>query len=268
MCACGLPARACAPAGAHTVLSETKMLQPMKKLDPSSIYVLVACEESQAECLAFRERGFRAFSCDLQPCRRGGHPEWHIKGDVSPYLKGETNFKTQDGTIHNVPRWTLILSHPPCTYLCKVGSPWLYQEPLSHIKTDNGWRQFNAVRWQNLRHARHFFLECLNAVAPYVAVENPLPMGVADLPQPTCFASPHWFGSRWQKKTLYWTKNLPPLMATKEYPNPKSLTHCSRGKYRSRTAPELAKAIAQQWGDWILENDPDDGDTITVVRKS
>ena len=28
--------------------------------------VLVACEESQAVCIAFRSRGHRAFSCDIQ----------------------------------------------------------------------------------------------------------------------------------------------------------------------------------------------------------
>ena len=46
--------------------------------------VLIACEESQAECMAFRNLGHNAFSCDLQPCRKGGQPEWHIKDDVRP----------------------------------------------------------------------------------------------------------------------------------------------------------------------------------------
>lgn len=41
--------------------------------------VLVACEESQAVCLAFRKLGHKAFSCDLQECS-GGHPEYHFKG--------------------------------------------------------------------------------------------------------------------------------------------------------------------------------------------
>ena len=35
--------------------------------------VIVACEESQAVCIAFRERGREAYSCDIQPCS-GGHP--------------------------------------------------------------------------------------------------------------------------------------------------------------------------------------------------
>ena len=43
--------------------------------------VLVACEESQAVCLAFRKLGHNAFSCDLQECS-GGHPEYHFKGNM------------------------------------------------------------------------------------------------------------------------------------------------------------------------------------------
>lgn len=49
--------------------------------------VIVACEESQAVCIAFREQGHEAYSCDLQDCS-GGHPEWHIKGDALEILRG------------------------------------------------------------------------------------------------------------------------------------------------------------------------------------
>lgn len=61
--------------------------------------VLVACEESQAVCTAFRERGHEAWSCDIQECS-GGHPEWHICGDVIPVLNGDCTFITQDGHTH------------------------------------------------------------------------------------------------------------------------------------------------------------------------
>lgn len=37
------------------------------------------------------------------------------------------------------------------------------------------------------------------------------------------------------------------------YSDPKSYVYCSRGKYRSRTFPQLAKAIAEQWGQYILD---------------
>ena len=61
--------------------------------------VLVACEESQRVCIEFRKRGHEAFSCDIQD-ESGGHPEWHIKGDVIPLLNGNCEFQTCDGIMH------------------------------------------------------------------------------------------------------------------------------------------------------------------------
>lgn len=68
--------------------------------------VLVACEESQRVCIAFRKRGHIAYSCDIKPCS-GGHPEWHIEGDVRVPIKEDN--------------WDLIIAHPPCTYLSLAG---------------------------------------------------------------------------------------------------------------------------------------------------
>ena len=58
--------------------------------------VLIACEESQTVCKAFRARGHEAYSCDIQ-AESGGHPEWHIKGDVLPLLNGDCHFMTRGG---------------------------------------------------------------------------------------------------------------------------------------------------------------------------
>nr|UVY59464.1 MAG: hypothetical protein [Bacteriophage sp.] len=41
--------------------------------------ILIACEESQIVCKAFRSKGFEAYSCDIQE-PSGRHPEWHILG--------------------------------------------------------------------------------------------------------------------------------------------------------------------------------------------
>lgn len=49
--------------------------------------MLIACEESQRVCGAFRAKGHEAYSCDIQE-PSGGHPEWHILGDVLPILRG------------------------------------------------------------------------------------------------------------------------------------------------------------------------------------
>ena len=204
--------------------------------------VLIACEESQAETMAFRQIGHRAFSCDIKPCRRGTPPEWHIQGDVLPILDGVTTFTTQDGTQHTIDHWDLIIAHPPCTYLCKVGSVWMRPNGVLDEK-----------RYQEMLLARSFFFRCLRAKAHYVAVENPLPMALAQLPKPSFFIQPSWFGVKYTKKTLYWVKNLPPLMPTVIYPNPKQFVRNSRGHYRARTFPQVAEAMASQWSQYILD---------------
>lgn len=216
--------------------------------------VLIACEESQTECKAFRALGHNAFSCDIQRCSRHGHPEWHICGDVSPFLAGRTAFYVMTGERHNVGHWDLIIAHPPCTYLCKLSSVQLRKNADCWRFTATGWQGVNCDRFEKMQAARAFFLTCLNACAPYVAVENPLPMRMANLPPATCYAAPSWFGVKYTKKTLYWLRNLPPIIGGQQHPTPKSFVNCSRGKYRSRTFPQLADALARQWSAYILDD--------------
>ena len=216
--------------------------------------VLIACEESQAECKAFRDLGHNAFSCDLQPCRISANPDWHIQGDVTPYLQGVTVFTTQSGIKCAVNRWDLIIAHPPCTYLSKVGSPWMYKNADKLISHHGEYIMVNSTRFTQMKRARQFFFECLSASAPYLAVENPIPMALAELPRPSFFACPSWFGVKYTKKTLYWVKNLPPIMAEVEHPNPKCYVRSSRGKYRSRTFPQYADGIARQWSQYIIND--------------
>ncbi len=229
----------------------TQIQTPMrgKKLN-----VLIACEESQAECKAFRDLGHNAYSCDIKPCRKGGNPYWHILGDVTPLLQGDPAFFTQAGTLRRVSQWDLIIAHPPCTYLCKVSSVHLYKEPTTSCYINGEIIIANYDRVENLKKAREFFFECLSANAHYVAVENPIPMALAKLPRPSCYIEPSWFGVKYTKKTLYWLKNLPPIMPEIEYPNPKCFVRASRGHYRSRTFPEVAAAIAKQWSSYILDD--------------
>lgn len=60
--------------------------------------VLVACEESQTVCKAFRERGHEAYSCDIQE-PSGGHQEWHILGDAMKAIEGG-QIVTMDGKAY------------------------------------------------------------------------------------------------------------------------------------------------------------------------
>lgn len=203
----------------------------MKKLR-----VLIACEESQTECLAFRQFGCEAYSCDLQPCS-GGHPEWHIQGDcLDAFHPGMMT--TQAGTQLCTGEWDLIISHPPCTYLSKA-SP-----DNSPERIEAGYR------------AAEFFFACLDAPAKYVAVENPIPKARFGLPRPDFACNPYDFGEPWSKKTLFWLRNLPPLMYT--YTGDKrvkSWVHCTRGsKKRSKAFASIANAMAEQWT-YFIRND-------------
>lgn len=232
--------------------------------------VLVACEESQEVCKAFRERGHRAFSCDIQECS-GGHPEWHIKADVrqvltdcawicsfDPDIPDEMfgTFKTQDGKWHNLPpRWDLLIAHPPCTYISNAGARWLYP---------NG--QLDYDRWQRGREGAKFLAYFLNTPCDKIAVENPIPTKIFHIPPYTQVIQPYEYGHPYSKKTCLWLKNLPKLQPTEivsdHIPYVSSSTYkkthdkrfigASRkggsSKSRSKTFTGIARAMATQWG--------------------
>ena len=162
--------------------------------------VLVACEESQAVCIAFRKLGHEAYSCDTQECS-GGHPEWHIKGDVLPLINGNKPFITMDGDLHAiVGTWDLLIAFPPCTYLTNAGSVRL------RIKGE-----INKERMAKAIEAKAFFMRFLEADCQKICVENPTPGKIHQLPQYTQAIQPWWFGHPYTKRTCLRLKNLPPL---------------------------------------------------------
>lgn len=203
------------------------------------INVLIACECSQVEAKAFRRLGFTAYSCDLQTSY-GGHPEWHIVGDVLPLLQGRSLFfHTEDGLERWVYRWHIIIAHPPCTYLCQVGAA-----PRAYSDTPV------AMHYRTLMaDAAEFFRACLAADAPFVAVENPRPSPLAGLPRHSWICYPNKFGSRWTKRTHWWLRNLPPLLPMQgENFTRSSAASNRRGQKRSESFVEVAEAMASQWG--------------------
>lgn len=227
--------------------------------------VLIACEESQTVCKAFRERGHEAFSCDIQE-QSGGHPEWHINGDALKVLNGCCTFKTEDGKTHcQGTRWDLIIAHPPCTYLtnCATRSHSIRMTPLSKINE----------RTQQRIEAMNFFMKIANAECDHIAIENPV--GVMN----TCYRSPdqtihpYMFASSTKDKDNYvtkatclWLKGLPKLITgislkpdnAELYglrPNGRAYTWEEKlcraggaGKARSKTFAGIATAMADQWG--------------------
>lgn len=126
--------------------------------------VLIACEESQEVCKAFRARGHEAYSCDVQE-PSGGYPEWHIMQDVIPLLNGLCSFKTMDGIEHSIDgKWDLIIAHPPCTRLCNSGQRWLYW----------GDEEYRLKKKKEKEEAIDFFLKFTKADCPRIAIENPM----------------------------------------------------------------------------------------------
>lgn len=226
--------------------------------------VLIACEESQVVCKAFREKGHRAFSCDIQECS-GGHPEWHILGDVLPILNGDCELKLQDGSIDKQSgRWDLIIAHPPCTYLTNGGAVRLFRNEKKQFGSYGEFQMVNVERLKLGIKARDFFMSILNADCDKIALENPIPMSIYVLPQNDQAIQPYMFGEPYSKKTYLWLKGLLPLLPTEilsEYqplinggggrldrPNYKGKKFAEGGKARSKTFPGIAKAMADQWG--------------------
>lgn len=144
---------------------------------------LIACEESQRVCTAFRARGWQAFSCDVQECS-GGHPEWHIKQDVIPLLNGCCSFYTEDGKKHSiVGKWDLIIAHPPCTRLCNSGQRWMYW----------GDETYREKKRKEQQEAVEFFMYFVNANCDKIAIENPMGIMSTLYRKPDCIYNPYDF---------------------------------------------------------------------------
>ena len=216
--------------------------------------VLIACEESQRVCMAFRERGHNAFSCDIQE-PSGGHPERHILGDALKAIQGG-QIVTMDGVTHDIPKWDLLIAHPPCTYLSNAGACRLYPRK----------GELNHERYEKGLNAKAFFMQFYNANCERIAVENPVPSRVFELPKYTQIIQPYEHGHPYTKKTCLWLKGLPKLKPT-YIVEPKGGYVCGNSeiwkrqaakgevigkerdaKYRSKTFEGIAQAMAEQWG--------------------
>ena len=200
--------------------------------------ILIACEESQEVCKAFRAKGHHAWSCDILPCS-GGHPEWHIPRDIIETLG------------HTIGFWDLMIAHPPCNYLSHAGARWLYPKKGMGL---------NKERYKKGVKAKEFFMQLWQSDIGKIAIENPMPSPVYQLPEKTQVIQPYQYGHSVQKKTFLWLKNLPLLQPTKlvnrgEFVRYRGIPHSKwfmdkwdNAKARSKTFPGIAKAMVEQWG--------------------
>ena len=204
--------------------------------------ILVACEESQEVCKAFRALGHEAYSCDIVPCS-GGHPEWHLQVDALEMLK-----------LH----WDMIIAFPPCTYMTNAGAVRMRVKGV-----------IVQERFEKAMAAKDFFLRFYHADCPKIAIENPTPMKIVGLPPYSQVIQPYYFGHSYSKRTCLWLKGLPPLMPTEivfdHEPFVNGGCKDSHGNYRrfqgrkergpkvrSKTFPGIAAAMAAQWGSWYI----------------
>ena len=198
--------------------------------------VLIACEFSGIVRDAFSERGHDAWSCDVLTTESKGK---HIQDDVLNHLDKD---------------WDLLIAHPPCTYLSRAGARWLYPKA----------GQLNLIRYEKGLKGKEFFMQLLNAPIEKIAIENPTPFKIFNLPKPTQAVQPYEFGHNFSKRTLLWLKNLTQLKPTDMVNDYKPLLPSNTGgkkrgqksssgfvhnaKDASKTFIGIAKAMAEQWG--------------------
>lgn len=200
--------------------------------------ILVACEESQAVTIELRNLGHEAYSADIIECS-GGHPAWHIRGDVLSILNND---------------WDMIIAFPPCTHLSAAGAPsW-------KAKQADG-RQQSAI---------DFVYKIRDSKCALIAIENPTGRLNTAWRKPDQIINPFQFGDPFKKRTCLWLKGLPKLKDTNlvepEYHYTSNSTQggllkdgtrrksklpifkaWDSAKDRSKTFPGIAKAMAEQW---------------------
>lgn len=215
------------------------------------VKVLIACEESQTICKAFRELCHEAYSCDILECS-GGHPEWHIKDDVLNHINKE---------------WDLIIAHPPCTFLSRAGCRWLFPKG-----------KLNQERYKKGLQAKEFFMNFYNLNCKYIAIENPHPHKIFEMPKESQIIQPYEYGHKVTKRTFLWLKGLPKLKTTnivepEYYIDKKGIRHSIlsgwSSKRKSKTFEGIAIAMAKQWSCYIAsqENKKQKEDGIPPTSK-
>ena len=222
----------------------------MKK--PSDIYILFGCEESQECTIAFREKGFNAFSNDIKPCS-GNHPEWHLQMDVFEAIK--------------LRKWDCGVFFPDCTYIT-ISAEWAYKNPPYHQKIGSD-ILVGEERRQARKQAIEFAKRIYNSEIPILGMENPVGVLSTNFKKPNQIIQPYQFGNNASKKTCLWLKGLPILKHT-TYIEPRLVNGKQRwgnqtdsgqnnvppsknqASIRSKTYTGIAQAMATQWGSFLL----------------
>lgn len=219
-------------------------------MEQKTLTVLVGCEESQAIANEFRKLGHEAYSCDLKPCS-GGHPEYHLQMDVFEAIEGGL-LLTQSGDLIIVDKWNLGMFHPDCTYLTISANKWYKDQPERKSGVLVG-----AARREARKKAIKFFMDLYNCPIEHIGIENPIGVMSSAFQKPDVVLQPWMFGHGETKATCLWLKNLPVITPTDIVSGREQKLHRlpktpDRAELRSKTYPGIAKAIAEQWSEYLL----------------
>lgn len=184
-----------------------------------------------------------------------------VTADLKPNEIDQTNhyqgnyWDLLDGKHH----WDMLLGHPTCTNMANSSVSRLTQQ-----NSDGSLRY--PTRMQDMQRDAEDFKRLLNTPhASRVMLENPIMHGHAAKiigEKPTFSIQPYHHGVQESKRTMFHTRNVPPLKPTQVVPKPanglwnnqirgkngkvypKEAPSAQRGTDRSRTRPQVAKAIA------------------------
>ena len=176
---------------------------------------------------------------------------------------------TESGETVFIDKWHCMIAFPPCTHLAVSGAAWFEQ------KRKDG-RQQQGI---------DFFMAMVNTDIEMVAIENPVGIMSKLYKKPSQVIQPYYFGDEAQKTTCLWLKNLPHLYHNSK-PNlfDSEITHSGKGEFyewvdgksgktkkqpkwyaeafmygkehgkeRSKTFPGIARAMAEQWGEYAVK---------------
>lgn len=221
--------------------------------------VLIGYSRCQATRQAFEKWGHSAYTCDLLP----NGDDNHLQMDVWQALR------TMD--------WDFAVLHPMCTYLT-VSAAWAYKEPDYDKYPEHGYHQqvrpetlVGAARARARDEALENFQALLDLPFP-VAVENPARSFINKaIRPPDQIIHPWQFGDDASKATGLWLTRGTPALAidpdaaveprmVKGLPRWANQTDSGQNRLtpsaerwleRSATYPGIARAMGDQWGQWL-----------------
>lgn len=183
--------------------------------------ILIGCEKSGRVRDAFIRRGWNAWSCDIEDSWTAGP---HIRGDILDVMHWG---------------WDAAIFHPECTKLT-VAAAWCFYHPDDKDLPYDQRRPHPDFpdRRREQDEAAEFFMACVNAPIPLIAVENSVGVMSTRYRKPDQIIQPYEFGDDASKKTCLWLKGFPKLPIDPAARRPGRLVQCHKSGVSNGADPE------------------------------